>query len=74
MHSCQTEDKFVGQGMLTEAAGSAQTTKSTLYKKPFLSSTALNQARGNTEKEQHNPHSENGTGYNILAKYTSQRN
>lgn len=46
--------------MLTEAAGSAQTTKATLYKKPFLSSTALNQARGNTEKEQHNPHSENG--------------
>lgn len=48
--------------MLTEAARSAQATKSTLYKNPFLSSTPLNladlgnQAGGNTEKEQHNPH------------------
>lgn len=62
-HSCWTQDKCGGKGVLTEAARSAQATKSTLYKNPFLPSTPLNlahlgnQAGDNTEKEQHNPNS-----------------
>lgn len=69
-----------GVGVLTEAARSAQVTKSSLYKNPFLYPTPLNlahlgnQAGCNTEKEQHNPHClETRTDHKVLAKYTNQQ-